>query len=659
VDGIAFGRAICNDLVSAERREWLVTNGLGTYASGTIAGTLTRRYHGLLVASLRPPVERTLLVTKIDETVRYRDASYDVFANRWKDGLIAPEGYVNIERFELDGTTPVWHFTVADALLEKRVWLEYGENTAYVRYRVLRAQAPVALILSVFGNYRDHHGNTHADAWQFDVDREGSGVRVSAYDGATPYWLSCDRGDWTIENVWSRDYVLAAETERGLDDRDDNLRIANLAITLNAGEDVTVVAGTRSEVAPTGALERRHAHDAKVLGAWDCTKRAHSAPAWMRHCVLAADQFVVARPLPDDPSALTVIAGYHWFADWGRDTAISLPGLSLTTGRPEIAAKILSTFARFVDGGMLPNFFPDTGGTPQYNAVDAPLWYVEAVARHFEATRDLQTLEALFPTLEQIVTAYRDGTRYGIHMDADGLIVANAPGLQLTWMDAKVGDDVITPRAGKPVEIEALWYNALMRLAELSPRVGRNATNYAALAQNARTGLERFWNAEAGYCYDVLDGPDGNDATLRPNQLFAVALPYSALAGERRRAVVDVCAANLVTPSGVRTLAPADARFTPHYEGSPSARDDAYHEGTAWAWLLGPFAVAHARVYRDAEAARSFLMPLADGMSDYGLGSVPEIADAAAPFRPRGAIAQAWSVAELLRAWFEVEDICG
>jgi predicted glycogen debranching enzyme len=332
--------------------------------------------------------------------------------------------------------------------------------------------------------------------------------------------------------------------------------------------------------------------------------------------------------------------------------------LSLTTGRPHIAKKILSTFARFIDGGMLPNCFPESGTSPQYNTVDAALWYVEAVARYVTATNDEETLRALFPALELIVAGYRDGTRYGIHMDTDGSIVASAPDVQLTWMDAKIGDRVITPRRGKPVEIAALWYNALMRVAELASKAERDGSEYASLAATTRAGFERFWNDELACCYDVIDGPGGNDATLRPNQLFAIALPHPVLRADRYRTVVDVCAEQLVTSSGVRTLGPKDPRFTPRYGGSAEARDTAYHQGTAWPWLIGAFAVAHARAYGDAEVARSFLIPLADRLWDYGLGSISEIADGGAPFRPRGAIAQAWSVGELLRAWFDIGDIC-
>jgi predicted glycogen debranching enzyme len=311
---------------------------------------------------------------------------------------------------------------------------------------------------------------------------------------------------------------------------------------------------------------------------------------------------------------------------------------------------------------MLPNCFPESGQAPQYNTVDAALWFIEAVARYIEATGDLGTLRTLWPALTQIVTFYCRGTRYGIHVDVDGLVSAGAPGMQLTWMDAKTGDRVVTPRSGKPVEIAALWYNGLHRMALLAAQLGESTDDYHRRAAAARDGFQRFWNAASGSCYDVLDGPGGNDATLRPNQIFAVALPYAGggpaplLSRERQQAVVTTCAAQLVTSNGLRTLSPADPSFVGRYDGPPAVRDACYHQGTAWAWLLGPFAVAHARAFGDAARARSFLQPLADQLYDYGLGSIAEIADGSAPFRPRGAIAQAWSIGELLRAWYDVEE---
>ncbi|HTX60540.1 MAG TPA: glycogen debranching enzyme N-terminal domain-containing protein, partial [Verrucomicrobiae bacterium] len=431
---VEFGRAICGDLDAAERREWLVTNGLGGFASGTIAGTLTRRYHGLLVAALRPPVERTLLVAKLDESARYRGAGYELAANRWKDGYLSPRGWLAIEHFSLDGTTPVWHYALADALLEKRVWMAPDANTTYVRYRALRSRSPIELSLRALVNYRGFHATTHAGSWELGVSAVPHGLRVDAFAGARPYWLVADGGEASIENAWYRDFVLIEETRRGLDDRDDHCCAGVFTATLGPGDAITICA---SDTDPSGfdaerAAGERAARDAEVLGAWERQPAASRAPAWISRCALAADAFVVRRPIASDPHALSIVAGYHWFADWGRDTMISLPGLALATGRPEIAKQILLAFSSFVEGGMLPNCFPDAGEAPQYNTVDAALWYVEAVARYAGAGGDRETLARLLPSLESVIAGYRDGTRYGIHMDRDGLIVANAPGMQLT-----------------------------------------------------------------------------------------------------------------------------------------------------------------------------------------------------------------------------------
>ncbi|HEX3672243.1 MAG TPA: amylo-alpha-1,6-glucosidase, partial [Candidatus Cybelea sp.] len=472
------------------------------------------------------------------------------------------------------------------------------------------------------------------------------GITVEAYDGATPFSIVAERATVTAQSVWYRDFVLVQESARGLDDRDDHLAVARFAFTLQPGESVTFAVGVGADddfaVRPPGVT---------------LSPSKGERPWWIAQLERAAEQFIVARPTPSDPDGRTVIAGYHWFGDWGRDTMIALPGLTLATGRPEVARKILTAFAPFVDRGMLPNFFPEAGETPEYNTADAALWYVEAAGAYVDTTADRATLRALWPSLCDVIANYRNGTRYDIRMDSDGIVVASAPGVQLTWMDAKVGDWVVTPRMGKPVEIAALWYNALERMTALAAILDEPADEYAALAKRARQGFERFWNDATGYCYDVVDGPDGDDATLRPNQIFAVSLPHSPLSLAQQRGVVDVCAAQLLTTNGLRTLAPSDPRFVAHYGGSPHDRDAAYHEGTVWPWLLGPFALAHVRVYRDAAAARSFLAPLAQQLCDHGLGSISEIADASAPFRPNGAIAQAWSVAELLRAWKSLSDV--
>jgi predicted glycogen debranching enzyme len=654
---IEFGRETTGRLAVAESREWLCANGLGGFASGTVAGLRTRRYHGLLVAALKPPVGRTVLVSGLEERVDYDGRAYALAANRWADGTIAPDGHRLIERFHLDGTTPVWHYACADALIEKRVWMEPGANTTCVRYRLVRGAGPARLALTALVNYRDFHSTTRGPGWEMRVEPVAHGLRVTAFDGARPVLLQVPGAAVELAHEWHLGSRLAAEEARGLDALDDNLCVGTFHATLEPGRSLTCVLSAETAPALDGeqAWSRRRAHEAEALLAWrKAQPAAGEVPAWIDQLVLAADQFLVSRPLTGDPGGLSVIAGYHWFGDWGRDTMIALPGLTLVTGRPEAARRILTTFARFVDGGMLPNVFPDAGQEPEYNTVDAALWYVEAVRAYHAATSDDAALREFFPALEQIICGYTGGTRYGIRVDGDGLVMAGEPGVQLTWMDAKVGDWVVTPRIGKPVEINALWYNALIAMAGLARRLGRPPAEWSVMAERAAAGFTRFWNAEAGYCYDVIDGPGGPEAALRPNQILAVSLPASPLSPERRRLVVDACSRHLLTSYGLRSLAPGEPGYQPRYAGGPRERDGAYHQGTAWAWLLGPFALAHHRVHGDREAARAFLAPMAQHLADHGLGSIAEVFEAEPPFRPDGCIAQAWSVAETLRAWCEL-----
>jgi predicted glycogen debranching enzyme len=645
-----FGRDICGHLPIAERREWLVTNGIGGYASGTVAGLLTRRYHGLLIAALQSPVGRTLLLTKLDETAIYDDRIYPLSTNRWASGLVEPTGFHHLERFHLEGSTPVWTFACADALLEKRVWMQPGANTTYVRYDLRRASAPLTLIIKALVNYRNHHGSTYANGWRMNIELVTHGLRVTAFDGATPFYLLSDRAEATPQHEWYRDYFLSAEDYRGLDALDDNLYAALFQTTLYPGEPFTLVASTEAmpNLDGTSAYAERQAHEQRLL-----VQSSHAdAPAWVQHLIRTADQFIVRRSFPNEPNGHTVIAGYPWFSDWGRDTMISLPGLTLVTGRHDVAARILRTFAHFVDQGMLPNRFPEMGETPEYNTVDAALWYFETLRAYHAATGDDALLRDLFPVLQEIIEWHQRGTRYNIHVDpADGLLYAGELGMQLTWMDAKVGGWVVTPRIGKPVEINALWYNTLCSMADLARRLNEPADHYEALAEQTRAGFGRFWNQEMSYCYDVIGGPDGDDPALRPNQLLAVSLPHSPLSPEQQRAVVDACARHLLTSHGLRSLSPDDPAYVGHYGGDQRRRDAAYHQGTVWGWLIGPFVRAHLRVYRDPALAQSYLMPLIRHLAGHGVGSISEIFDGDPPFTPRGCIAQAWSVAELLRAW--------
>jgi predicted glycogen debranching enzyme len=666
---IDFGRDVCGDLASSTRREWLITNGIGGYASGTVAGLLSRRYHGLLIAALKPPLGRTLLVTKLDETASYDGHDYSLYANRWADdtgGLVDPDGFRYLERFHLEGTTPVWTFAFSEICLEKRVWMQPGANTTYVRYDLRRAIAPLTLSIKALVNYRDHHASTFAGDWRMRIEAVEHGLRVTAFDGATPFYLLSDRAEATPQHEWYRDYFLSVEDYRGLDALDDNLYAGEFHATLYPGQSLNLVVSSETSPGLDGALAyaERQAYESQLLvGAGHPQRGPVGAPApttAIEQVILAADQFVVRRPLSGQADGSTIIAGYPWFGDWGRDTMISLPGLTLATGRHDVAARILRTFAQFVDEGMLPNRFPDENEEPEYNTVDASLWYFEAIRAYQAVTADDDLLSDLFPALQAIIEWHRRGTRYHIHVDpADGLLYAGQPGVQLTWMDAKVGDWVVTPRIGKPVDINALWYNALRIMADFARNLGQEADTYASMGDQAASSFARFWSETAGYCYDVLDGPEGDDLALRPNQLLAVSLPHSPLTKRQQRAVVDVCARHLLTSHGLRSLANHDPAYIGHYGGNQRQRDAAYHQGTVWSWLIGPFVIAHLRVYGDHESARTFLQPLLRHLADHGLGSVSEIFDGDPPFTPRGCVAQAWGVAELLRAWQETGGVDG
>lgn len=652
---IDFGREICGDLASAQTREWLVTNGIGGYASGTVVGMVTRCYHGLLVATLQPPVGRTLLLTKIDEIAQYDNHLYPLCTNRWANGAVDPHGYSYIESFHLEGTIPVWSFAFGDALLEKRIWMQPGANTTYIHYELRRATQPLTLTIKTLVNYRDYHSRTQAKDWRMIVEKIERGVSVKAFPEAVPFYLLTDSGNAFSINDWYYGFQLAAERDRGLYDLDDNLHAATFQAKIEPEGSLTFVASTEKnpDLNSAATLEYRRAYEQKLIERQ--VNQTDKHPDWINQLVLAADQFIVNRPLPNNPDGKTIIAGYHWFSDWGRDTMISLPGLTISTGRPEVARSILRTFAKYVDRGMLPNRFPDDGTPPadtEYNTVDATLWYFEAIRIYYDSTEDDHLLSELFPVLAEIIDWHRRGTRYNIHLDAnDGLIYAGEKGVQLTWMDAKVGDWVVTPRIGKPVEINALWYNALKTMAKFAQKLHKPHQEYETLAQSAALGFKRFWNDATNYCYDVLDGPEGNDASLRPNQIFAVSLPESPLTELQQRSVVEVCARKLLTSYGLRSLDPGDPQYQGYYGGDQHQRDSAYHRGTVWGWLIGPFALAHLRVFNEPAQARELLEPMSHHILTAGLGTISEIFDGDAPMQPKGCIAQAWSVAEVLRAW--------
>jgi len=658
---VQFGREVCGDLELAESREWLVTNCLGGYASGTVAGTATRRYHGLLVAAFQPPVKRTLLVNGLDESVRYLGTTYSLATNRWLSGFVSPKGYLQMESFHLEGSKPVWRYALADALIEKRLWMKQEENTTYVQFSLLRGRAPVEIDGKILVNYRDFHHTTQAHDWQVRVEPVPDGLRVQAFESATPFFLKSAAASWTPHREWYRDYFLPEERRRGLDDHEDRLYAAQFHCQLNLGESITLVLSTEESAALDGEQARtlQSNHEWKLFQAWQarhtqtCGAPAEDEPGWLWQLVLASDQFLARRSLADQSTAWTILAGYPWFSDWSRDAMVALPGLTLSLGRPEIGGNILRAFSRHLSDGLLPNDFPDSGAAPNYNTADATLWFFEAVRQYFDCTRDFNLIQELFPVLAGIIDAHVHGTRYNIKVDpADALLSAGTPEVQLTWMDAKIGDWVVTPRTGKPVEINALWINALHTISQLARILVRPAEGYQRLEDKATRNFQKFWNTDRNCCFDVIDTPAGKrDSALRPNQIFAVSLPVSPLSHQQQKAVVEIVAEHLLTSYGLRSLGPFETGYKGEYDGGSRERDSAYHQGTVWGWLLGPFALAHYRVYQDAAQAKSFLEPLGRTVTNGGLGTLGEIFNGDPPFSPAGCIAQAWTVAEVLRAW--------
>ena len=652
---VKMGPEVCGSLDAATEREWLVTNGLGGFGCGTVSGILTRRYHGLLIAAV-PERGRVLLVSKAEEIVRYAGRDYTLGANRWSSGAVQPQGFRFLEQFQLQGSIPVWRFACADAVLEKRVWMQDGENTTFVRYELVYGSGPAEVQVKILVNCRDMHATTRTDEGKASVTSVSGGLCVVAHEGAIPVYLLSDAAQAEASGEWYRDYDLAAERERGLDDRENHLLAGVFRAHVVPGASVTFAFSTDPAPALQGraALGEREALDQRLVEYWIAAhpRAALEAPHWIWQLVLAAAQFPVRRRTSDGRERWSILAGYPWFGEWGRDALIAVPGLALETGRPDVARSLLHEYPRFAQQGLLPNTFSENGEPAAYNSVDSMLWYVQALRQYVTQTSDLSIVRDVFEVLASLVDWYVRGTRYGIHMDrADGLLYAGESGMQVTWMDAKIGDRPVTARIGKPVEVNALWFNALHALARFSAELGKPAEEYKRLAERVRKAFARFWNQERQCCFDVIDGPHDHDASLRPNQIFAVSLLESPLDAEQQKRVVDLCAVHLVTPHGLRSLDAADASYRGHYQGPQSERDAAYHQGTVWAWLLGPFVLAHLRVYGDPRRAFAFLGPMANHLSSAGLGSVSEIFDGDAPFVARGAFAQAWSVAEVLRAW--------
>jgi predicted glycogen debranching enzyme len=616
---LRLGADICRDLAAALSREWLETNALGGYASSTVSGANTRRYHGLLVAATKPPVGRMVLLSKLDETIMLPSGAVELNCNLFP-GTVHPSGYRYLEEFRLD-PWPIWRWNINGVQLEKSICLVQGRNAVVVEYRLLTG-APCDLELRPLVTVRDYHSLSHAGSEPPQPDLH----------------FSYPNAQMTPTGHWYYRFQYPREQERGLDFEEDLYQPFALRFQLTADSPARFVAATE----PCGDC------DIPALLDQERSRRGPSSidlkPALQR----AADQFPAARG-----DTTTVIAGYHWFTDWGRDTMISLPGLTLANGKPEFARSIIETFLPALNQGVIPNRFPDFGETPEYNSSDASLLFVAAIQFYLNLADDIAFVGArCYPALKQIVEWRERGTFYNIHRDAaDGLLSGGSPGAQLTWMDAKVNGRVVTERSGKPVEIQALWYNTLRFTASVALRVKDEtfAQHCEQLAAQCLASFHaKFWNESAGCLYDVIDG-DHRDGSIRPNQLAALALKM--VEGERAASILEVVRRELLTPYGLRTLNPSDPRYHGRYEGNQESRDEAYHQGTVWPWLLGPYVRAlfavHGKTAETLRQAGDLLAPFRDHLLEAGLGQISEIFDGDPPHAPRGCIAQAWSVAQL------------
>jgi predicted glycogen debranching enzyme len=656
-------------------REWIVTNGLGGYAAGTVAGACTRRYHGLLIAALEVPLGRTMMFNYLGEELRTpAGESVRLAGEELPERTVNLPGEAFLQDFSLRMGLPVWHYEVQGFSLEKRILMLHGQNTVHIHYRLLAGSGSLRLRLRPEFHFRGHDDSVSGELPEpYRVQGWGDRFEVS-----TPAWpplrmrLEAERAALVLDGGRTREVYYRMEAGRGYDACGALWSPGYFRADISAGEEVVLVASTENweimgAVPPKLALNSELDRRSRLLAQAD--PRARSGAGG--ELVLGADQFVIrpktraadaARSQATGDEIRTVIAGYYWFGDWGRDTMISLEGLTLATGRQVEAAWILRTFANYVRDGLIPNLFPEGQSQGLYHTADASLWFFHALDRYVQATGDRATLRYILPKLEEIIHSHFQGTRFGIGVDpADGLLRQGAQGYQLTWMDAKVDDWVVTPRRGKAVEICALWYNALRIyegwLREEARDPGR-ADVIARHAEQTRDSFNRrFWYAEGDYLYDVIDGETGADSSLRPNQIFAMSLAHPVLDESRWKPVLDIVTQRLLTPAGLRSLAPGEPDYKPRYDGDLRSRDAAYHQGTVWGWLVGPFIDAWLRVNPgDRKTAREFLTGFMSHLGEACIGSISEVFDAEAPYTPRGCPAQAWSVAEVLRVWIKTAD---
>jgi predicted glycogen debranching enzyme len=642
-------KTVLQNFSEAIQHEWLETNGLGGWGSSSIIQAHTRRYHGLLVAATNPPAERTVLLSKLDETIIVGDNRIELGCNLYNGDIIAPNGNKYLKSFTKE-LFPEWIYEAEGIQLKKTIAMLHGENTVVILYDVIKAPEEFTLELLPLMAARFYHSLQHAGPQMHWNTNFENGIFHNQPDGNLNLFINVPNSSYRHAPKWFYNFKYGVEEYRGLDFTEDLFNHGTISVQLNKGDKLGIIISTDNPAA-------RNAHELIAKESLRRQELLNEQPQneTLQQLILAADQFIVNR----GGNLKTIIAGYHWFTDWGRDTMISLPGLCLSTGRYEDAKKIIAAFAQSVSMGMLPNRFQDNNEPPEYNNVDGTLWYFIAVYKYLQTTNDKKfVFNEILPVLKDIINWHFKGTRYNIHVDEDGLLFAGEAGQQLTWMDARIGDWVVTPRMGKPVEIQALWYNALSIYAALLKlnKEKDAAKEFELKSEKVKSSFTNlFWFNKGNYLYDVIDEKGNADATLRPNQLFAISLPFTLIEGDKAKAVLKIVEEKLYTPVGLRTLPMGDERYVHNYGGDQWHRDSSYHEGTVWSWLLGPYADALIKVYgiKGKTKAKKIIAAFKYHLSEGCMGSVAEIFDADAPHHPRGCVAQAWGVAEWLRVMKE------
>ena len=649
---LAKDKTVLQNFSDAVQYEWLETNGLGGWSGSSLVGAHTRRYHGLLVAAVVPPAERMVLLSKLDETIVTGDKRLELGANLYSGGTIHPKGHVYLNSFKKE-LFPQWLYEADNIVLKKTIAMVHGENTTLVIYQVKKAASPFTLELLPLMAARGYHELGHASSrmhWNVEFD---NGIFHNRPDGKQDIFISVPNASYHHSPNWYNNFEYSVERYRGLDDTEDLFNHGSFSVVLEEGSMLGIIISTENPAGRDAFELFQHEKERK-----EALLNDKPGDETFEQLVLAADQFIVKR----GEDLKTVIAGYHWFTDWGRDTMISLPGLCLSTGRYDDAKKILAAFANSVSMGMLPNRFQDNGEAPEYNNVDGTLWYFVAVYKYLHKTKDTEfVLNDILPVLKEIIEWHYKGTRYNIHVTDDGLLYAGEVGQQLTWMDARIGTWVVTPRMGKPVEIQALWYNALRIFSELLHLNSEQSASdeFAAKASFVKESFSNlFWYKEGNYLYDNINEDNHPDITLRPNQLLAISLPFSLIDQQNKvESILGIVEEQLYTPVGLKSLPKNNPAYVPVYGGDQWHRDSSYHQGTVWSWLLGAYVDAIIKLHpgNGKQLAKEIIDNFRYHLNEGCIGSVSEIFDAEQPHHPRGCVAQAWGVAEILRVMQEYE----